>query len=556
MGKTNYLLSFGILFPFMAVAQDNLQDILKDELNRNMEALKKEKAAPYYISYRVNDVKTYRIRTSFGQILQSGWVHNRKVTVQVRVGNNTLDNTHPLKGDDFSWYERDNGADIPYENVEEGIKQVLWKETDKQYRKSADLYAKVLANMAVKVEDEDKSEDFSLEKPEVYSEAPVDESELSFDVKSWEDKIKSYSSVFLQNNDVIEGTSNFQFTIERKYFVSSEGSNITENRITCRIGISGQTQAEDGMDLPLYKSFFGFYPDDLPADDIILNETRHLSETLTRLKSAPIVDSYTGPALLSAASAGVFFHEIFGHRIEGQRMKDENDAQTFKKKVGEKVLNEDLSIIFDPTIPKYKKFFMSGAYKYDEQGQPGRRVVIIEDGVLHNFLMSRTPIQGFDHSNGHGRAQPGMQAASRQSNMFVESDKPLSYEKLKQALIEEAKLQGKEYGYLFENTMGGFTSTGRYMPNAFNVTPIEVYRIYTDGRPDELVRGVDLIGTPLSIFSNIEAAGDDYDTFDGYCGAESGSVPVTTVCPTLFVKQIETQRKAKNQSKPPILPRP
>ena len=104
--------------------------------------------------------------------------------------------------------------------------------------------------------------------------------------------------------------------------------------------------------------------------------------------------------------------------------------------------------------------------------------------------------------------------------------------------------------------MGGFTQTGRYMPNAFNVTPIEVYRIYTDGRPDELVRGVDLIGTPLSIFSNIEAAGDDYDIFDGYCGAESGSVPVSTICPTLFVKQIETQRKAKNQSKPPILPRP
>ena len=556
MGKTNYFLLIGIFLSVTAISQDKLPDILKEELNRNMEVLKKEKAAPYYMSYRVNDVKTYRIRTSFGQILQSGWSQNRRLCVQVRVGNNTLDNTHPLKGDEYSSFDFENGIDIPIENVPEGIKQVLWKETDKQYRKSADLYAKVLANMAVKVEDEDKSDDFSKESPVVYSDALPDESKIPFDIRSWEQKLKSYSAVFLENKDIIEGTTNFSFTIERKYFVSSDGSNISENRITCRIALSGQTQADDGMDLPLYKSYFGFRPDDLPPDNVILNDARHLSETLTKLKSAPIVDSYTGPALLSAASAGVFFHEIFGHRIEGQRMKDESDAQTFKKKVGEKVLNENLSIVFDPTVTKYKNLFLSGAYKYDEQGQPGKKVTIIENGILRDFLMSRTPITGFSNSNGHGRAQPGLQAASRQSNMFVESDKPLTMEQLRQTLITEAKRQGKEYGYLFKNTMGGFTQTGRYMPNAFNVTPIEVYRIYTDGRPDELVRGVDLIGTPLSIFSNIEAAGDDYDIFDGYCGAESGSVPVSTICPTLFVKQIETQRKAKNQSKPPILPRP
>jgi TldD protein len=140
--------------------------------------------------------------------------------------------------------------------------------------------------------------------------------------------------------------------------------------------------------------------------------------------------------------------------------------------------------------------------------------------------------------------------------MFVESKKPLTNEQLRKALISEAKNQGKEYGYLFVSTVGGFTMTGRYMPNAFNVTPTEVYRIYTDGRPDELVRGVDLVGTPLSIFSNIEAAGKDYGLFTGTCGAESGGVPVSTVCPTVFVKQIETQRKEKNQNRLPILPRP
>ena len=124
------------------------------------------------------------------------------------------------------------------------------------------------------------------------------------------------------------------------------------------------------------------------------------------------------------------------------------------------------------------------------------------------------------------------------------------------ANLEEAKKQGKEYGYLFVSTVGGFTFTDRFIPNAFNVTPTLVYRVYVDGRPDELVRGVDLIGTPLSIFSQVEAAGNDYGIFTGTCGAESGGVPVSTVCPTVFVKQIETQRKAKSQEKQPILSRP
>lgn len=556
MKKTISVLFIGLLISISAKSQDKLPDIMKEELNRNMDALKNEKAAPYYMSYRVNDVRTYNIEASFGQILRSGWSHNRRLCAQVRVGNPKVDNTHIIKGEDYGWFDWDTGIDLPVDNVSEGIKQLLWKETDNQYRKSTDLYAKVLANMAVKVEDEDKSEDFSNEKPVVYNEAPLNEANLSFDIKLWEEKLKKYSAIFLKNKDVLEGKATFSFTIERKYFVSSDGSNITENRVTCRIMVNGETQADDGMDLPLYNSYFGFYPGDLPSDEVIAGETEKLSETLTKLRSAPVVDSYTGPALLAAASAGVFFHEIFGHRIEGQRMKDESDAQTFKKKVGEKVLNENLSIIFDPGISKFKSFYLNGAYKYDDQGQPGKRLVIIENGILKNFLMSRTPIEGISNSNGHGRAQEGMQAVSRQSNMFVESKKPLSREQLRQALIDEAKKQGKEYGYLFVNTVGGFTLTGRYMPNAFNVTPTEVYRIYVDGRPDELVRGVDLVGTPLSIFSNIEAAGDDYDIFTGFCGAESGSVPVSTVCPTLFVKQIETQRKAKNQTKLPILSRP
>ena len=124
MKKIIYLFFIGFLLSVPAISQDKLTDILKEELNRNMETLKKEKAAPYYLSYRVNDVRTYNIETSFGQIIKSGWSHNRRLCVQVRVGNNTIDNTHPIKGEDYGWFDWDKGIDIPIENVSEGIKQV------------------------------------------------------------------------------------------------------------------------------------------------------------------------------------------------------------------------------------------------------------------------------------------------------------------------------------------------------------------------------------------------------------------------------------------------
>ena len=110
-------------------------------------------------------------------------------------------------------------------------------------------------------------------------------------------------------------------------------------------------------------------------------------------------------------------------------------------------------------------------------------------------------------------------------------------------LRDEARRQGKPFGLLFDNIEGGFTTTGRGSPNAFNVLPNVVYRIYTDGRAPELVRGVDLIGTPLAAFGKIIATDDRIDVFNGVCGAESGGVPVSASSPSLLVSEVEVQKK-------------
>jgi predicted Zn-dependent protease len=543
------------LFSQITFSQDKLVDILKTEVDRNFTILKDRPVPAYYVSYRVQDMQTYTIVASFGKLLfNSNLRHQRLFNVDVRVGDYEMDNTREIKGgnrpDDFS------ANQLVLENNPVAIQKALWRNTDQVYKDAVKQFENVKANVAVKVASEDKSGDFSKEEAEKYIEQIIPLKDFKFDASEWEKKLKIYSDVFSKNKDVLNNTANLGFELIRKYFVDTEGREIAENAYAYRLQISASTTAEDGMSLPLFMSYFAKEAKDLPSDAQILKDAKEMSEKISALRKAPVAESYSGPALMTAEAAGVFFHEIFGHRIEGARLKQESDAQTFKKKVGELVLPNDISIIFDPKLLKYKNIPLNGNYVFDDEGIRGQRVEIVKDGILKTFLKSRTPIENLPNSNGHGRATINFNNVTRQSNMIIESNAPKTDAELRKMLIEQAKKENREYGYLFDKVSGGFTTTGRYMPNAFNVAPLIVYRVYVDGRPDQLVRGVDLLGTPLSIFSQVAACGKDHGVFNGACGAESGSIPVSCVSPTLFIKMIETQKKSKSQSQPPILERP
>jgi len=268
------------------------------------------------------------------------------------------------------------------------------------------------------------------------------------------------------------------------------------------------------------------------------------------------VEPFSGPALLSGRAAAVFFHEVVGHRLEGQRQRGENEGQTFTKMVNQSVLPSFLSVEDDPTLASLQGKELSGHYLFDEEGQKSQRVELIANGILKQFLMSRMPVKGYMHSNGHGRAQDGLMPVGRQGNLIVRSSKSVPDSDLRAKLIEEIKKQNKAYGLYFEDIAGGFTLTLRNMPQAFQIMPLMVWKVYPDGRPDELVRGVDIIGTPLAALNRIVLTGDKLDTFNGECGAESGSVPVSASAPAMLFSEIEVQKMAQGHERPPLLPPP
>jgi predicted Zn-dependent protease len=529
---------------------------MKSELQRENAALSKQSVAPYYISYNVGDEQKVSMTASYGTISKSDSTRHRMLLVDLRVGDYSLDNTHQIRASN-DMFARGGAKTIPYEDNPESLKLALWDETDKSYKSATERLQQVRTNKTIKVAAEDTSGDFSqADASNHYFEPDVEMSDYFPNRAEWEARLSKYSALFAGQKNIFEAKATLEASIIRKYFVSTEGGLIASNEVYIRVMVMATAKADDGMELPLYKSYFAYNPKDLPPDDTVLKDVREMIGTLTKMRNAPIVDPFAGPAILSGGAAGVFFHEIFGHRVEGHREKDESQGQTFKKKIGQQILPSFIDVYFDPNQKVYRNTDLLGCYRYDDEGVRGQRVDVVKDGVLTNFLMSRSPIEGFSHSNGHGRAEPGKRPVARQSNLVVVAKKTVPVDSLREMLKAECIKQGKPYGLWFKEVEGGFTLTGRTIPNAFNVLPILVYRVYADDRPDELVRGVDLIGTPLATFERIVAAGDDGETFNGICGAESGWVPVSASSPSLLVREIEVQKKEKSQERLPILPAP
>jgi TldD protein len=528
-------------------------DAMQAELDRSMQKLKSQPVPPYFLSYEITESHNVFVIGTFGKLTNSVENRQRQLDIDLRVGDYSMDNTREIRGGiPQNPYANYSNITIPIDNDPDAIRGVLWYHTDERYKRALEEFTKVKTNNQVKVAQEDQSTDFSHEEGRHFSEPPV---EIKIDRKIWEDKVRKYSAPFAQYTKIYQATAFLSAGVETRWYVNNEGARIQTSQPAWRLMLIAYTKADDGMELPLYESFFGFTEKDLPDDATVLKSVNKMIRNLEALRVAPLTDPYTGPAILSGRASGVFFHEIFGHRVEGHRQKLANESQTFKKKINELVLSKDFSVSFDPTMRRMADTDLSGYFRYDNQGVEARRVKVVENGILKTFLMSRSPIDGIPQSNGHGRKQVGLSPVARQSNLIVEVAPAAVKPDLKKLLIEEVKKQGLPFGLYFEDIQGGFTFTGRTTPNAFNVLPLVVYRIYTDGH-EELVRGVDLIGTPLTTFSKIAAADKNVEVFNGICGAESGGVPVSAVSPGILVSQIEVQKKQKSQDRQPILPAP
>jgi len=532
-----------------APKDDVLLQTMQKELERANTALSEADPKPYFVSYSAQDQEQMAVVAAHGALITSVSARRRTGAVSVRIGSSTLDNTHGN--------HRNSGLSsevLPLGNDANAIARTFWRLTDREYRQASEAYLNAKTGKTVRAQEEDDSPDFS---PVPVSHHLDDARRApAADQHAWEERLRRLSGRLRSHPEIYTSVAVLAVESGSQYFVSTEGSAVVTSRRVVRLFFEADTRAEDGMELIRAESFQARSFEELPDESSLAAAIDRMGADLEKLRAAPLAEPFDGPALLSGRASAVFFHEILGHRLEGQRQRGDEEGQTFTKKVHQQVLPKFLSVVDDPTLRELGGAQLSGWYEYDEEGVAAARVPVVEDGILQDFLMSRMPIRNFAHSNGHGRSDEVHMPAGRQGNLIVSSTHTASDAELRRMLVDEIKRQNKPYGLYFEDIQGGFTLTARAVPQSFQVLPVMVWKVYADGRPDELVRGVDIVGTPLAALEHILVSGDMPAVFNGICGAESGHIPVSAASPAMLFSEIEVQRRTKSNTRPPILPPP
>ena len=547
-------LSLAICSLVWAAQENPILKAMQSELNRSMQDLRmEEQKRPYFLSYLVADQTYVTIEASLGAVTQSDESRNRRLSVDLRVGSYELDNSGVKKQrwsyDPDEWKFRN--MQVPIDDDTIGLKHQLWLATDYAYKKAVEDFSKKAREIALNPEDEERPPDFSQEDPEVYI---GDEAKISVNTAQWEESIKRCSALFAEYEDILISRVRFDVRAKTAYFVSSEGSKIQDGDALYSIEIEASMRAEDGMPLRDFQRFYSY--DGTFEEAQIEAEITRMAKRLVTLKEAEACEPYAGPVLIEAPASGAFVSAVLAPLLKADKKVWEKGGG-LQNKVGERVLLPSISVYDDPTIDTYKGMTLVGHYRYDDQGVAAQKVNLIERGVLKDFLLSRSPVKGFDKSNGHSR--DGVEIG----NFIVKSSIHQSFSQLKSRLIAECKRQGKPYGLLVTSVRLPESRSGRRVIYSFSgenegegrrvlgqFQPVTVYKVYTDGR-EELLRGVQVLSSsPLASLSKIIAVGNDPGAWSTSFG--TGSV----AAPSILVSELEV-RKTKESTRPlPILPPP
>lgn len=533
------------------IKQQQPLELLSAQLKRSMKTLQKQNPSIYYLSYTYSEGNTAELSVQNGAVARERVSQEASLQVFPRAGSPRMDNTRTLKKD-YTFYTLTRRNVPHWQEDSHAFKTAVWRATEQAVEDAQQEFNRVKADAQNASARADDSPDFVFPPKETFC---LEDKPLEFDLSHIKELLLKASRLTTDKPFVLDSEFAFSMQDVQRYFVDSVGTQLKFPVRLARLYYSLSGQTADGAEF----SRSGFYDvlnaDELPSEEKLLADVTQSISELKALSSAPEAQPITVPAILKNRAMAVFVHEVLGHRVEGHRQKEDAFGKTFTDKLGQQVVSPLLTIVDDATLASFNNIPLRGFYYYDDEGVKARPVVLVENGVLKNFLMSASPIKGSSVSNGHGRAEMGKRPVARMGNTRVIAGETMPYEQLEQQLLEEIRRQNVPYGVIIEDLSGGFTFTGTRLPQTFKLTPTLMYRIYPDGHK-ELVRGVDMVGTPLASFKEVISAADDYDVFNGTCGAESGWVPVSGIAPSVLLRRLELEKTGKAETKPPLLPPP
>jgi TldD protein len=531
-----------------------LMRAMEQELSRQTRGLRQPgEPKPFFLSYLLHAKDALSVWGRYGSVFRSEGNRESDLYADVRVGSHRIDNL--IDGgitQDLSQRQSYSWIDGPEDLDPAVLRYGFWKLTQHKYDEALQEYyekKKILVEQQLPT----KGKSFSSEQRIAHFDhvKPV-----TFPKAHWEDFVRETSGMFRNYRWMLDPYVQVRGVNKVRMFVSSEKSRFICQDTYYELSLQGWLLGPDGVHLEATRNFYGRTEDSLPTKDAMHEVIESMAKELRDLAQAKPLDPYAGPALLSGLASGLIFHEAIGHRLEGERMGSRTEGHTFAAKIGQRILPKGVDIIDDPTLASWEGTPLHGHYAIDDEGVRAQRVELVKDGVLKNFLMSRQLIDGFTHSNGHGRHERYQDPMARMANLIVTAEEAKPWDQLKALLCEETARRGLPYGLIIRGVSAGETRTDQYDFQAFKGIPTSVYTVDPATGKETRVRDVSFIGTPLAVMQRILAFGDRCEVDNSYCYAESGAVPVATIAPPMVVGELELQRASMRRYRPARLPMP
>jgi len=576
---------------------DHTLQAMRDEMVRAKTRLEltipgtEQPVRPYYVEYRLLDVEVREVVAEFGALLSNTHTRNRVMNVEARVGSYKLDSSNFVSDDAFRGFIGPAGS-VGIDRDYDSLRQDLWIATDQAFKEAVETYSRKQAYLSSLARQSD-IDDFSKAEPVQFIE-PLETPDWTS--RNWDQEARDTSAALRAFSQIHESRVTYYLVYATEYLLTSEGTEIRQNRRFAAIEAGMSALADDGVPLNHFYATYAARPADLPNVETVRKGLNVAGTELMALRAAPPAQDYTGPVLFEARAAAPILAQVLGPALNGARppisftpvmeqlLTNLGGKSDWVGRLGARVLPSRVTVVDDPGAKDFHGAALIGGYAVDDEGVRAQKVTLVENGNLKGELMSRRPGPDFDQSNGHGRAAFLNDAKPTMSNLTFTSSETLSPAEMKKKFLDTCRaeklpyclivremdnpalslLHQEDFSALLASFAGG-AGTGDRLP-------LVVYRVYPESGREEMIRGSRIIGVNSRALRNIAAIGNDSFVYnymqsqaDGFAGTALGAfgsaqsqsgLPASLVAPSLLFEELEVRGARGEAKRLPLLPPP
>ena len=574
---------------------DHTLQAMRDEMARAKTRLElkipniDQPVRPYFVQYRLLDLEVREVVAEFGALLSSTQTRNRFMDVDARVGSYKLDSSNFVSDEGFRGFIGPTG-EVGVDRDYDSLRQDLWIATDQAFKEAVETYSRKQAYLSSLARQSD-IDDFAKGEPVQLVEALETPDWTS---RNWDQEARQTSATLRAFSEIHESRVTYYLVYATEYLLTSEGTEIRQNRHFAAIEAGVSTFANDGVPLNDFYATYATRPADLPGVETVRKGLNVAGTELMTLRAAPPAQDYTGPVLFEARAAAPMLAQVLGPAVNGARppisfspvmeqmLGNLGGKSDWVGRLGARVLPAGVSLVDDPSARDFRGTPLIGSYAVDNEGVRAQKVTLVDSGNLKNELMSRRPGPDFNESNGHGRAAFLNDAKPTMSNLFFSSAQTLSAADLKKKFLDSCRAEKLNYCLVVREmdnpvlsllhqedfsellaSYGGGAGNGDRLP-------LVVYRVYPETGREEMIRGSRIIGLNTRALRNLAGIGNDNFVYNymqsqnnGFAGTALGAfgsaqvgLPAAVVAPSLLFDELEMRGARGEAKRLPLLPPP